>query len=72
MTGFVKTPGSFVLRRGMTVQQAIAEAGGLTERGSTRRIKITRNVNGKDVDVDARMSDLIRANDTIKVPQRLI
>ena len=33
VSGFVKTPGSFVLRPGMTVRQAVAEAGGLTERG---------------------------------------
>lgn len=72
VTGYVKTPGSFVLRPGMTVQQAIAEAGGLTERGSTRGIKINRNVNGKDVEVSAKMSDLVRPNDTIKIRQRLI
>jgi len=72
ITGFVKTPGAFVLRPGMTVQQAIAEAGGLTERGSTRRLKINRTVNGKDVEISVKMTDLVRANDTIKVPQRLI
>ena len=72
VTGFVKTPGSFVLRPGMTVQQAIAEAGGLTERGSNRGLKITRKVNGKDTEIKARMSDLIRPNDTIQVRQRLI
>jgi polysaccharide export outer membrane protein len=33
VTGFVRTPGAYVLRPGLTVQQAIAEAGGLTERG---------------------------------------
>lgn len=72
VTGFVKTPGSFVLRPGMTVQQAIAEAGGLTERGSTRGLKITRKVNGKDVEIDVKMSDPIRANDTLKIRQRFI
>jgi len=72
VTGFVKTPGAFVLRPGMTVQQAIAEAGGLTERGSTRGIKITRKVDGKDVQIDAKMSDLVRPNDTISIRQRLI
>ena len=72
VTGFVRTPGAFVLRPGLTVQQAIAEAGGLTERGSTRRIKIMRKVNGKDVEIDARMTDLVQPNDTIRVPQRLI
>lgn len=72
ITGYVKQPGSFVIRPGMTVQQAIAEAGGLTERGSSRRIKIIRKVNGKDQEIDANMTDLVRPNDTIKVPQRLI
>ncbi len=72
VTGYVRTPGSFVLRPNMTVQQAIAEAGGLTERGSTRGIKITRKVNGKEVEIDAKMSDLVRPNDTIRVRQRLI
>ena len=72
VTGFVKTPGAFVLRPGMNVQQAIAEAGGLTERGSDRGIKITRKINGKDVEIDAKMSDAIRANDTIQVRQRRI
>jgi polysaccharide biosynthesis/export protein len=72
VTGYVKTPGAFVLRPGMTVQQAIAEAGGMTERGSTRGIKITRKVNGKDVEIDAKLSDPVHPNDTIRVRQRLI
>jgi polysaccharide export outer membrane protein len=70
--GFVKQPGSFVLRPGMTVRQAIAEAGGISERGSTRGIKIIRKVNGKEVELDAEMSDLVRPNDTIRIRQRLI
>ncbi len=73
VSGFVKTPGSFVLRPGMTVRQAVAEAGGLTERGSTRGMKIIRkDKGGKEVEVDAQMSDLVRPNDTIRVRQRLI
>ncbi len=72
VTGFVKSPGSFVLVPNMTVQQAIAVAGGLTERGSTRGIKIIRRVGNKDVEVDAKMSDLVKPNDTIKIRQRLI
>jgi polysaccharide export outer membrane protein len=72
VTGFVKQPGSFVLRSNMTVRQAIAEAGGITERGSNRRIKIVRKVGDKEVEVDADMSDLVKPNDTIRVPARLI
>lgn len=73
VSGMVKSPGAYVLRPGMTVRQAIAEAGGLTERGSTRRLKIVRkDKNGKEVEINANMSDLVRANDVIKVAQRLI
>jgi polysaccharide export outer membrane protein len=72
VSGQVKQPGSFVLRPGMTVRQAIAEAGGLTDRGSTRGIKIMRTVKDKEVELDADMSDLVQPNDTIRVRQRLI
>ena len=70
--GFVKQAGSFVLRPGMTVRQAIAEAGGISERGSTRGIKIIRKINDKEVELDAEMSDTVRPGDTIRVRQRLI
>ena len=72
VTGYVRTPGSFVLRPGMSVQQAIAEAGGFTERGSRRGIKILRKVNEKEVEMDARLTDPVKPNDTIVVRQRLI
>jgi polysaccharide biosynthesis/export protein len=72
VTGFVRTPGQYPLRPNMSVQQAIADAGGLSERGSDRGIKILRRVNGKDVEVDAKPTDLVRPNDTIKVRQRRI
>ena len=72
VSGFVKQPGSFVLRPGMTVRQAIAEAGGISERGSTRGIKIIRKVGGKEVEIGADMSDLVQPNDTIRVRQRYI
>ena len=70
--GMVKTPGQYVLQPGMTVRQAISTAGGLTERGSDRRIKIIRKVNNKDVEIDAQLSDPVRANDTVRVAQRLL
>jgi polysaccharide export outer membrane protein len=72
VTGFVRQPGSFVLRPGMTVRQAIAEAGGIAERGSSRGIKIIRKENGKEVEIDADMADLVKPNDTIRIRQRLI
>jgi len=57
----------------MTVRQAITEAGGIAERGSSRGIKIIRkDPKGREVEIDAQMSDLVRPNDQIKVRQRLI
>ena len=47
---------------GLTVRQAIAEAGGITERGSTRGVKIIRKIkHNKEVELDAEMSDLVQA-----------
>jgi polysaccharide export outer membrane protein len=70
ISGHVKNPGYYVLDPGMTVQQAIALAGGLTDRGSDRRLTVTRMVNGKTTDVSVRLDTPVRANDTIMVPQR--
>ena len=72
VTGQVRQPGSFVLRPGMSVQQAIAEAGGFTERGSRRGIKILRKVKDKEVEINSKLTDPVKANDTIVVRQRLI
>ncbi len=70
MAGEIRSAGTFVLDPGMTVQQAIALAGGLTERGSDRRITARRLVNGKLTDVSVRLDDKILPNDVITVPTR--
>lgn len=72
VTGFVRTPGSYTLEPNMTVLQAISMAGGVTERGSGRRLRVTRVVNGERKDLDARPTDLVRPGDTITVRQRLL
>ncbi|MGB7219168.1 MAG: polysaccharide biosynthesis/export family protein [Vicinamibacterales bacterium] len=68
--GYVRNPGTYVLDPGMTLQQAIALAGGLADRGSDRRIKAKRLVNGKLTEVALRLEDKILANDTIDIPAR--
>jgi polysaccharide export outer membrane protein len=73
VTGYVRTPGMYVFKPNMTVQQAIAQAGGLSERGTLRRLKILRkDKDGREVELDAKTTDIIRPDDTIKVAQRLI
>lgn len=70
--GMVRNPGSYVLERNMTVLQAISTAGGINERGSSRRLKIVRIVENKRKELDARPTDVVIAGDTIVVRQRLL
>jgi polysaccharide export outer membrane protein len=67
ISGYVRNPGSYVLDPGMTVQQAIALAGGLTERGSDRRLSASRLVKGKTTQVPLKLDDKVQPNDTIKI-----
>jgi polysaccharide export outer membrane protein len=71
MTGQIRNPGSYVLEPGMNVQQAIATAGGLQERGSDRRITASRLIKGKLTDVGLKMEDKVMPNDVISIGQRL-
>lgn len=71
VSGQVKNPGNYVLDTGTTVAQALILAGGLTERGSTRKLTFIRSVNGKLVEVDAKLEDKVQPNDEIKVGSRL-
>jgi polysaccharide export outer membrane protein len=73
VTGHVKNPGPYVLRGRLTVQQAIAMAGGFTERGSDRGIKIRREVApGQFVEIEVKLTDFVEPGDTIIVRQRYI
>jgi polysaccharide export outer membrane protein len=70
--GQVRTPGSYVLEPNMSVLQAISLAGGVSERGSNRRIRIIRVVDNKKREFDAKSTDIVQAGDTIVVRQRLL
>jgi polysaccharide biosynthesis/export protein VpsN len=68
--GAVARPGSFNYEENITVRQAIAMAGGLNQYGSARRIRIRRQVDGKTVENDVTMTDIVQPNDTVTVPRR--
>ena len=71
VSGQVRTPGEYVIRTsGMTVRQALALAGGVTERGSSRRVQIIRVVNGKEVATGVSLQTAVQAGDTIVVQER--
>ena len=69
--GYVRNGGTFVLEPGLSVEQAIALAGGLTERGTNRGIKATRTLNGKTSEVELKLSDKVQPGDVIHIKQRL-
>lgn len=69
VTGEVKNPGQFTYRKDMTVLNAISAAGGFTEKAARKKIKIVREMDGRKIEIPARLDDLIQPNDTIVVPE---
>jgi polysaccharide export outer membrane protein len=75
ISGHVRSPNAYPYTKGMTVQQAIALAGGLTDRGSTRGIKVrreTRPGSGEYREISVKLNDPVQPNDTIVIRQRYI
>ena len=72
ITGQVRSPGAYTYERGLTVLQAISLAGGLTEKGSSRRIKVIRALKGKKTQQGVDLADAIQPGDTLVIPQRLL
>lgn len=68
--GQVKTPGAYAFQKGSTVRQVITLAGGITDRGSTGRIRIVRVVKGKRSELKAELDDPVLADDTVNVGER--
>jgi polysaccharide export outer membrane protein len=67
--GEVKQPGGYPYQPGMTVNQAVALAGGLTERASEDKIAISRE--GSKVESErGTINSAIQAGDTITIEQR--
>lgn len=70
--GEVTTPGKFKIEPGMTVVQAIARAGGITQRGSQHRVVIKRRKpDGTYETTKAALSDLVQADDVIRVKESI-
>ena len=70
--GEVARSGAYRVEPGMTVMQALAAGGGITPRGSDRRLKMRRNAaDGKVVESDAQLQDPVKADDVIFVKEAL-
>ncbi|MFO1205511.1 MAG: polysaccharide export protein EpsE [Burkholderiales bacterium] len=70
--GEVQKPGQYRLERGITVMQAISAGGGLTLRGTDKRVRISRTEpDGTVKEIDAKLNDPVRRNDVIYVKESL-
>src|SRR5687767_2356982 len=73
ITGFVRSVGAYTVPSGMTVEEALALAGGVSEKGSDRRIEITRKVDGKPTVLKGvKKTDIVKPGDIIKVGPRIM
>jgi polysaccharide export outer membrane protein len=70
--GEVMRAGAYPVQAGQTVMQAISIAGGISPRGSERRLKLRRpGPDGQVVETDAKLQDQVKADDVIFVREAL-
>lgn len=70
--GEVQRPGAFRLERDMTVMQALAAGGGLTQRGTERGLRVHRRTpDGKTQVLQPAMDDRLRDGDVVYVRESL-
>jgi polysaccharide export outer membrane protein len=70
--GEVQRPGLFRLERDMTVMQALATAGGLTQRGTEKGLRLHRkDASGEVRILEPKMTDPVQANDVVFVRESL-
>jgi polysaccharide export outer membrane protein len=69
--GQVRNPGAYPLQqKETTVLQALSLAGGVTDRGSTSRVRIIRVVSGQKKEFNVKLTDAVLPGDTIVVRER--
>jgi polysaccharide export outer membrane protein len=70
--GEVQRPGAFRVERGMTVMQALAQGGGTTARGSEKRLRLNRKtIEGKVLQIEPNLNDLVLPNDVLYIKESL-
>ena len=69
MFGQVKKPGRYPLEADTTVLKAITTAEGATDKAAINKTKIVREENGVRKEIKAKMTDLVKPEDVIIVPE---
>lgn len=68
MYGEVQRPGALRLERSMTVMQALASSGGLTQRGTMRGLRVSRkDTDGRTREIEPQLTDTLRPDDVVFV-----
>lgn len=67
--GEVAKPGGYSYQDGLTIDKAIAIAGGLTSRASKSNWLINRKINGKLTSVSVNIDSVVQPDDIIKIEQ---
>jgi len=70
VTGQAARPASFKYVDGMTVQDALQLAGGISDRGSIKRLKVVRFEAGKRKEIKVQLTDLLKPGDTLNIGER--
>lgn len=69
LNGEVNRPGGYPYQPGLTLEKALALAGGLSPRAARNKILVKRASESSVIEISIKMSDPIRAGDVITVPQ---
>ena len=69
VSGEVKSPGGFQFEPGLTLEKAIALAGGFTQRASKRDIMVTREENGRPVERKLSLNDSVFPGDIVVISE---
>ena len=69
ISGEVKSPGGYKYQPGLNLRRAIALAGGLTERASTRRITVVRDLDPERKPQRVALDEPVMPGDTINIDQ---
>ncbi|WP_374404471.1 polysaccharide export protein EpsE [Niveibacterium sp.] len=70
--GEVQRPGVFRVERDMTVMQALASGGGLTQKGTQRGLRIhRRGADGKAQIIEPALDELVQPNDVVYVKESI-
>lgn len=71
VSGEVKNPGAYAFFPGMTARQLVSVAGGLTPQGSSGRLKVVRDDDGKPKEHGIKLDEAVEPGDTLVVRRKL-